>query len=135
MNYAVLLYADERVWPAFSDHERQTLMQAHDDFAEAVRSRANMLGGDALADSDTATTLRHDAGDRPVLTDGPFAETVEQLGGFYLVEADDLNIVTSLCELLPHYYTVEIRPVLDMSSSDDEPGSEPETASRGTAPG
>lgn len=114
MNYAVLLYADERAWPAFSDGERQGMIQAHVDFAAAVRSRATMLGGDALADTDTATTLRHDADDTPVLTDGPFAETTEQLGGFYLVEATDLDVVTTLCELLPHYYTVEIRPVLDM---------------------
>lgn len=115
MKYVVLLYADERRWPTLTEAERDETVRAHLAFDAAVSRRATSLGGEALADTDEATTLRRDADRRPVVSDGPFAETVEQLGGFYLLEADDLDVVTSVCEELPHWYTVEIRPVVDMS--------------------
>ncbi len=125
MRYLVLMYGDEKVWPQLSPAEQQDYLRAHIAFAQAVRARATMVAGEALADTDAATTLRHEPatsaarghGDRPVLTDGPFAETTEQLGGFYLVDADNLDVMAELCQELPHGYTVEIRPVIDM---DDE---------------
>jgi hypothetical protein len=119
MKYAVLIYQDERMWAEASAEERARYHQAHTAFDEAVRSRAKMLGGEALTGVADATTLRHDSAGRKVLTDGPFAESTEQLGGFYLVEATDLDAILELCELLPHQYALEVRPVADMSNATD----------------
>lgn len=119
MKYAVLLYQDERMWTGATAEERAEFHAAHSAFDEAVRAHAKMLGGEALVSVAGATTLRHDADGQRVVTDGPFAETVEQLGGFYLVEAADLDTMTDLCDLLPHRYTLEVRPVADVSDTDD----------------
>jgi hypothetical protein len=119
MQYAVLLYADERLWSEATAEERASYHAAHTAFDEAVRSRAKMLGGEALVAVAGATTLRHDADGGRMVTDGPYAETTEQLGGFYLVDAPDLDTMMGLCDLLPHAYTVEVRPVADMTGADD----------------
>jgi hypothetical protein len=121
MKYLVLLYQDETIWSSLDDAERNDYMEAHMAFDRAVsEGAATMLGGEALSETDTATTLRHDDDDRLVLTDGPFAETTEQLGGYYLVEAADLDVMTTIAQELPHGYTVEIRPVVDMGPVFDE---------------
>lgn len=113
MKYAILLYADETVWDKADDAGREAIMEAHHAFAKAVHARGRIEAGEALAGAATATTLRHD-GETPVLTDGPYTESVEQLGGFYVIEAPDLDAVVELCGVLPHYYSVEIRPVVEM---------------------
>jgi hypothetical protein len=119
MQYAVLIYSDERMWTDATADERASYHAAHTAFDEAVRSRAKMLGGEALVGVAAATTLRHGPDGGRLVTDGPFAETTEQLGGFYLVEAPDLDTVVDLCELLPKAYALEIRPVADMSNAAD----------------
>jgi hypothetical protein len=119
MKYAVLIYSDERMWAEATAEERARYHQAHTAFDEAVRSQAKMLGGEALTGVADATTLRHGPDGRRILTDGPFAETTEQLGGFYLVDATDLDAILELCELLPHQYALEVRPVADMSNATD----------------
>jgi hypothetical protein len=119
MQYAVLIYQDERLWTEATAEQRASYHAAHTAFDEAVRSRAKMLGGEALVGVAGATTLRHDADGRRVVTDGPFAETTEQLGGFYLVDAPDLDTMVDLCDLLPHAYALEVRPVADLSSAAD----------------
>ena len=111
--YLILLAADEGDWGSATAEERQRVMDAHDAFHKAVADRATMVAGEALADPEAATTLRRVDG-RPVLTEGPFAETAEVVGGFYLVDAPDLDVMTSLCELLPAPYTLEIRPVVQI---------------------
>jgi hypothetical protein len=119
MQYAVLIYSDERLWTEASAEQRAAYHAAHTAFDEAVRSRATMLGGEALVGVAAATTLRHGPDGARLVTDGPFAETAEQLGGFYLVEARDLDTMVDLCDLLPHQYVLEVRPVADMSSAED----------------
>jgi hypothetical protein len=119
MKYAVLIYQDERMWLEATAEERTAFHAQHTAFDEAVRSRAKMLGGEALMGVAAATTVRHEGDGRRVVTDGPYAETTEQLGGFYLVEAPDLDTMTALCDLLPHGYTLEVRPVADMSQAED----------------
>lgn len=113
MKYLVLMAQDESVWPSLSDEEQRGYLEAHAAFDREVAARATMLAGEALGGVDTATTLRHE-GERRVVTDGPFAETAEQLGGFYLVDAPDLDTILALCEHLPHAYTIEVRPVIDV---------------------
>jgi hypothetical protein len=115
----VLLYQDERVWTDASAAEREALHEAHLAFDEAARVRAKVLGGEALTGAGNATTLRYDAEGARLVTDGPFAETTEQLGGFYLVDAPDLDTMTDLCSLLPHAYALEVRPVADLSAAAD----------------
>jgi len=113
MRYLVLMYQDEQVWADATSEQQQQVMAAHDAFDKAVRNQASLVAGEALASEGETTTLRHEQG-RPVLTDGPFAESVEQLGGFYLVDADDLDTMLALAKLLPHDYTVEIRATVDI---------------------
>jgi hypothetical protein len=88
-------------------------MDAHDAFDKAVTERARMVAGEALAESPAGRTLRHVDGE-PVVTEGPYAEGVEQLGGFYLVEADSMDLVLDLCRHLPSSYAVEVRPVIQI---------------------
>ena len=114
MKYLVLLYQDEQIWASADAAEQATYFEAHEAFDAAVADSAKMLGGEALVSVANATTLRHRDG-QAVITDGPFAETVEQLGGFYLVDAPDLDVMLRISRLLPKAYTVEIRPVADMS--------------------
>ncbi len=113
MKYVVLMAAAEGDWEAATAAERQQVMDAHTAFHQAVAGRAAMLAGEALADSSRARTLRHRDG-RPVVTEGPYAEGVEQLGGFYLLEADTEETVLGLCALLPSSYAVEVRPVIEI---------------------
>lgn len=116
MKYLALLYGEERIWEQSSPQEQADWLQAHRAFARAAQERATLLGGEALATADTASTLAPAVdGGRRVVTDGPFAETVEQLGGFYLVEATHLDQVIDLCHLLPEWYRVEIRPVVEVA--------------------
>lgn len=114
MKYLVLLYGDERIWEEASPDEREQIVAAHEAFSRAASERARILGGEALAPADTTTTLGPDTGSGRPVTDGPYVETVEQLGGYYLLEAGDLDQVTDLCSLLPGYYTLEVRPVVDL---------------------
>ena len=118
MKYLVLLAEEEGRWDTATAEERQRVMDAHDAFHRAVTERAAMVAGEALAASTEGRTLRH-VGDEPVVTDGPYAEGVEQLGGFYLVEAESIDVVLDLCRLLPTSYAVEVRPVIRIEGYDD----------------
>jgi hypothetical protein len=120
MKYFVLLAEAPEAWERATEAERQAVMDAHRDFAVAVDARATMLAGEALAGPETAVTLRPgDTGADKMVTDGPYAETVEQLGGFYLVEADDRETVVDLCRILPPGYTIEIWPVVQIEGFED----------------
>ncbi|MEO7059332.1 MAG: YciI family protein [Lapillicoccus sp.] len=114
MKYVVLLYGDETVWHDLDTEGREEAMGGHAAFAAAVSEHATVLAGEGLDDTPSASTVRHDANGEMLVTEGPFAETTEQLGGFYLVEIADRDTLTSLCALLPHWYAVEIRPVADV---------------------
>ena len=111
--YLVLIYGDEREWAAMSPQEMQKLHEAHRAFAAAAGSAR--LGGHELAPASVATTLRTDAAGQLTITDGPFLETKEGLGGYYLIEADHLDEVIALAsrlyEVSAGHSGVEIRPV------------------------
>ena len=115
MKYFVLLAAGEHtLWDSMTPEEQSADVEKHGAFAEACAGRegVEMVGGEALGGGATATTLRTRGGSTTV-TDGPFAEAAEHIGGFYLVEAPDLDVVVELCSLLPPY-DIEIRPVLEL---------------------
>ena len=115
MKYFVLLagYGEMPAWEELTSEEQEVDMaklMAFDEACEA-RSGVELLGGEALVDGSMATTLRTRGGETTV-TDGPFAEVAEHIGGYYLLEAPDLDTVVDLCRVLPDY-DIEIRPVID----------------------
>jgi hypothetical protein len=111
----LLLMSDDGVWDRVGDEERRAIMQAHVDFAAAANARATIVAGEALAAPTEALTLRAAAdADQRTATDGPYAETAEQLGGFYLLEAESREVVVDLCRILPASYTLQIWPAVDI---------------------
>ena len=109
--YVVLIAYNPGVWNAASPQQQEAWHQGHVRFHREVGE--HLLSGEALAGVGTATTMRHRDG-QIVLTDGPFAETAEVIGGYYLLSAADLDLVTAWCELLPDCYALEIRPCVEI---------------------
>lgn len=113
MKYVVFLagYVDDVVFEELPEAEQAAWMTKHDEFDAAVNAREGcaVVGGEALTGGDAATVFRQRAG-KVELTDGPYAEATEGIGGFYVVEAPDLDTLTDLLTVLPGY-VMEIRPV------------------------
>jgi hypothetical protein len=112
--YMILIYGVEEQWNTMSEEQTKALYAGHAAFRDTAG--AKILGGEQLEMSATATALRTDGRSGVSITDGPFLETKEALGGFYLVEAADLDEVTALAARLPEVHDghsgVEIRPVV-----------------------
>ena len=100
MKYMLLIYDDEKVWSNFTEAERQKLFGEYMQFGEQIRSSGNHLAGAPLQPTSAATSVRVREGKR-LVTDGPFAETREQLGGYYLVEAKDLDEAIGIAARIP----------------------------------
>lgn len=113
MEYVIVIACDPGDWDRATPEEQQVYFDAHTAFEVAVRDRGRKISGAALQGAETATTLRHD-GKGWSVTDGPFAESVEQLSGFYLLDLPDLDAALAVAKLLPSAYTLEIRPVMDI---------------------
>jgi len=115
MKYFVLLagYGEMPGWDELTPEEQEAGMGKHVAFDEACAARdgVEIVSAEALGDGSTATTLRTRGGEMTV-TDGPFAEAAEQIGGYYLLDAPDLDTVIELCRILPAY-DIDIRPALD----------------------
>jgi hypothetical protein len=113
--YTLLIYGDAQQWDAMTPEEAAAHHAAHAAFRAAAGPR--IVGGAELESAPTATTLRSDSAGGFVTTDGPFLETKEALGGFYLLEAGDLDEVIKLASALPEVHAghsaVEIRPVVE----------------------
>lgn len=116
MKYALLLYDDEEAAPVEGTPEAMEIFQAYYSFTEDITNEGVNRGGEALNLVDTATTVRV-RDDELAVTDGPFAETKEQLGGFYLIEVDDLDTAISVAARIPAAKTgsVEIRPIWEFN--------------------
>jgi hypothetical protein len=112
MKYMLLVYMDEK---AMTDEERTDCYVESAELAQALNTTGNYLSASPLHPVSTATTVQVRNG-RRIVTDGPFAETREQLGGFYLVDASDLDEAMRIAERIPTAKkgTVEIRPVLEI---------------------
>jgi hypothetical protein len=109
--YVVLVAYVPGDWEAASDAVRQEYFAAHHAFEEYVDGHGRRIGSAPLAGADTATTIRHVDG-KATVTDGPFVESAEQVGGYYDVELPDLDSAIAAGSLLPSSYAVEIRPVV-----------------------
>jgi hypothetical protein len=115
LKYFVLLagFGEMPAWDQLPPAEQEAAMAKHAAFDEACAARdgVSIVSAEALGDGSTATTLRTRRGDL-VVTDGPFAEAAEQIGGYYVLHARDLDTIIDLCRILPAY-DIEIRPVVD----------------------
>jgi len=99
--YVVLLPGDESRWEAAGDEERAATYARHAEFARLLAERGHRVsGGSELTHSRTARVVRRTPDGAHAVTDGPYAETVEQLTGFYLVESDDLDDLLEVCAVL-----------------------------------
>ena len=113
MKYLLLLYGNETAFANASEAEMGKIFQEYMDYTTGIHKSGNYIAGEALQPIATATTVRQRNG-KTLTTDGPFAETKEQLGGFYLVEAKDLDEAIKLASGIPAVRTgsVEIRPIM-----------------------
>ncbi|HEY7104571.1 MAG TPA: YciI family protein [Mycobacteriales bacterium] len=109
--YVVLIYEDEKGWSDGDPAVIEEGMKAHNQFA--VDAGEKLRGGQALQPTATATTIHKDGSGGFAVTDGPFVETKEALGGFYIIEAADLDEAIALAKKVPAPFGgVEVRPVM-----------------------
>jgi hypothetical protein len=113
MKYLCLIYENEQNWSHYTKNQGDSMMAEYGTFTEDIQKSGHMIGGEALQPTQTATTVRVRNG-KVSTTDGPFAETKEQLGGYYLVEAKDLNDAIQVAARIPGAKTgsIEVRPVM-----------------------
>jgi hypothetical protein len=112
MKYMLLIYHPEQSWGQMSEQERQMIYAEYRTFTQEIIASGHHLAGSELHPVSTATSVRVRDG-KQLATDGPFAETKEQLGGYYLIEADNLDEATAIAARIPsaRVGTVEVRPV------------------------
>jgi hypothetical protein len=114
MQYLLMCCFDEKRWDAIPESERDSIMRKYGEFIRDTLKSGQYLAGAKLQSSSSATTLRAKNG-KPVITDGPFAETKEQLGGYHLIEAKDLDealAIAARIPTLPAGGTIEVRPLV-----------------------
>jgi hypothetical protein len=113
MKYLLLIYENEANFATITEEEGNKIFAEYMDYTKGIRKSGNYVSGEALQPVATASTVRVQNG-KTLTTDGPFAETKEQLGGFYLVEAADLDEATRIANRIPIVRTgsVEVRPIL-----------------------
>jgi hypothetical protein len=119
MKYLLLIYTEENAW---TDDERQSCYAESTELLYELNARGQYLGANPLEPVATATSVRVRDGKR-LVTDGPFAETREQLGGYFLVEAKDLNEAIAIAGRIPgaRKGTVEVRPVVELAGLPELP--------------
>ncbi|HZS27576.1 MAG TPA: YciI family protein [Candidatus Angelobacter sp.] len=112
MQYLLLIYMEESRWERLDDPEQQKIYQQYRDLIADLQQQGKFLGGHELQPTSTATTVRVRGGKQSI-TDGPFAETKEQLGGYFLVEAKDLDEAMAIAARIPsaNVGSIEVRPV------------------------
>ena len=115
MKYLCLIYDDEKAMGSMSKTEGDAFLGAYHSFTQSVKSSGHYVSGEALQPVNTATTVRVRKG-KISTTDGPFAETKEQLGGYYYINAKDLNEAIQIASKIPpaREGSVEVRPVRDL---------------------
>jgi len=113
MQYLLLCCFNEERWHKIPEAERDRIMREYGAFQQSLAASGRYLAGAKLGSAQTATTLREHAG-KPVITDGPFAETKEQLGGYHLIDCKDLDEALAIARRIPTLAAggaVEVRPV------------------------
>jgi hypothetical protein len=117
MQYALLIYDAEATWAALSEAEQGQMFQEYGTYTQALRDKGAYVDGNPLQATDAATSVQVRDGER-LVTDGPFAETKEQLGGYYIIEADSLDEAIDWAARIPsaRLGTIEVRPVVQMTA-------------------
>ncbi len=115
MQYLLMIYDAEAQWGTMSEAERNKVMAEYGSFTKGIVESKNMQGGNRLQPVSTATTVRVRDG-KISKTHGPFAETREQLGGYYLIEAKDLDEACAIAARIPgaRHGSIEVRPIASM---------------------
>jgi hypothetical protein len=118
MQYMLLIYGEEGTWESTSDGERKAMNREYGQLSGDLRAQGKLVAGDELQPVTTATTVKVRAGDT-IVSDGPFTETKETLGGYYLIDADSLDEAIEWAARIPASRTgsIEIRPVVDHSGA------------------
>lgn len=117
MKYMLLIYQDEPSWDAITESERQQVYLEYRKLRDELTSRGQFITGSQLQPISTATSVRVRDG-KELVTDGPFAETHEQLGGYFLIEAANLDEATAIAARIPSVRTgtVEVRPLVETAA-------------------
>lgn len=116
MRYLCLIYDEEKKMESMPKSEADAFMGEYFAFTEGIKKSGHYLGGEALQPVHAATTVRMRNG-KISTTDGPFAETKEQLGGYYLINAKDLNDAIQVASKIPsaRYGSIEVRPIMEFN--------------------
>ena len=116
MKYLCLIYEDEKAWEKMPKEKADAIFGEYFSFTEGIKQSGHLLGGEALQPTQAATTLRVRNG-KVSTTDGPFVETKEQLGGYYLINAKDLNDAIQVAAKIPgaRYGAIEVRPIMEFN--------------------
>jgi hypothetical protein len=126
MKYVLALITDEEARPTASPEEQKAMLDRWQDYTKAAVDNGAFIAGEALEPTTAATTVKIKEGEEPIVSDGPFAESKEQLGGFYLFECKDLDEAIEYAKGIPFQDgSVEIRPVMsfdDMGYENYTPG-------------
>ena len=113
MQYLLLIYSNESQWRTLSEAERDSMLKEYMDFSKSIAQSGHYRSGNELHPITKATTVRVRDKKR-LVTDGPFAETKEQLGGYYLIEAKDLDEAVEIAARIPsvRFGSIEVRPIV-----------------------
>ena len=117
MRYMCLIYSDEGAWARMSQAENARVMEEFMAFTASIVKSGHHRAGDPLEPTSTATTVRLKNG-KPMTVDGPFAETKEQLGGYYIIEATNLDEALAIAQRIPSVNyggSIEVRPIVEIS--------------------
>jgi hypothetical protein len=117
MQYMMLIYDDEKLWASMSEEERGRVFQEYGTYTQELRDKCAYVDGDPLQPTSTATTVRVRDGEQ-LTTDGPFAETKEQLGGYYIVDVETLDEAIEWAAKIPsaRLGSIEVRPVMSIGA-------------------
>ncbi len=117
MKYLLLIYQDEKSWAGLSEAERQKIYGEYGQLRQELVTSGQFVGGSQLHPISTATSMRVRDG-KALATDGPFAETKEQLGGYFLIEAKNLDEALGIAARIPSARegTVEVRPIVERTA-------------------
>jgi hypothetical protein len=131
MKYLLTIYGDESGWADATPEDIGQMMAAYEAFGREATEAGIMLGGEGLSPSATATTVRVRAGET-VTSDGPFADTREQLGGYYLLDCRDLDEAIGWAAKIPgaQHGAIEVRPVMDYDAAGADRSAQGEEAAR-----
>jgi hypothetical protein len=129
MKYLAIIYNDESQYASATPEDIGAIFAAHGKFGEDSRNAGVFAGGEGLQGTNTATTVRVRDGER-LLTDGPYAETKEQIGGYYVLDCKDLDDALNWASQIPEAKTgsIEVRPVMDYDAMQAPEGANAEAS-------